>query len=113
MLLIYNNAAEFEAMPQDEKSAIFAQVDAVMKELQESGEWAGGEALVDAARTKTVQVRDGSAIVTDGPYLEAKEHLAGYLTVDVASEERAVEIAAGWPDAFRWAMEVRQVIGEG
>ncbi|WP_198664265.1 YciI family protein [Jiangella endophytica] len=110
MLLIYNNAAAFETMAEDEKSAIFTQVDVLMKELQESGEWAGGEALVDAARTKTVQVRDGGTIVTDGPYLEAKEQFAGYLAVDVASEERAVEIAARWPDACRWAMEVRQVI---
>ncbi|TDD66909.1 YciI family protein [Jiangella aurantiaca] len=111
MLLIYNNAAAFETMSDDEKSAIFGQVDVLMKELQESGEWAGGEALVDAVRAKTVKVRDGATIVTDGPYLEAKEHLAGYLTVDVASEERALDIAARWPDASRWAMEVRQVIG--
>lgn len=113
MLLIYNNVAAFEAMSEDEKSTVFAQVDVLMKELQESGEWAGGEALVDAARTTTVKVRDGGTVITDGPYLEAKEHLAGYLTVDVASQERAVEIAARWPDACRWAMEVREVISGG
>jgi hypothetical protein len=110
MLLIYNNVAAFEALSDDEKSAVFTQVDEVMKELQASGEWVGGEALVDAARTKTVTVRDGGTIVTDGPYVEAKEYLAGFLTVDVASEERAVEIAARWPDACRWGMEVREVI---
>ncbi|WP_203417221.1 YciI family protein [Jiangella ureilytica] len=113
MLLIYNNAAAFEEMTDDERQAIFDQVDVLMKELQESGEWVGGEGLADAARAKTVKVRDGGTIVTDGPYLEAKEHLAGYLTVDVASEERAVDIAARWPDACRWAMEVRAVIGGG
>ncbi|WP_246402478.1 YciI family protein [Jiangella mangrovi] len=110
MLLIHNNPAAIEALPDDEKAALFGQVDELMKELQASGEWVGGQALVDAARTKTVKVRDGGTIVTDGPYLEAKEQFAGYLTVDVASEERAVEIAARWPDACRWAMEVRQVI---
>ncbi|SDT42826.1 YciI family protein [Jiangella sp. DSM 45060] len=113
MLLIYNSAAAFEAMTEDEKSAVFGQVDVIMKELRESGEWVAGEGLADAARAKTVRVRDGAAVVTDGPYLEAKEQFAGYLTVDVASEERAVEIAAQWPDACRWGMEVRQVIGGG
>lgn len=113
MLLIYNNAAAFETMSGDEKSAIFGQVEVIMKELRESGEWVVGEGLADAARAKTVKVRDGGTIVTDGPYLEAKEHLAGYLTVEVASEERAIEIAASWPDAYRWGMEVREVIGGG
>lgn len=111
MLLIYNNAAAFEALAEDEKAAVFGQVDVIMKELQESGEWVAGEGL--AARATTVQVRDGATIVTDGPYLEAKEQFAGYLAVDVASEERAVEIAARWPDACRWGMEVRQVVGGG
>nr|WP_233507235.1 YciI family protein [Jiangella anatolica] len=111
MLLIHNNPAAIEALPDDEKTALFGQVDTVMKELQESGEWVGGAGLAEAARTKTVRVRDGATIVTDGPYLEAKEQFAGYLTVDVASEDRAVEIAASWPDASLWGMEVRQLIG--
>jgi len=41
---------------------------------------------------------------------EAKEQLAGYLTVDCESEQRAVEIAARWPDARYFAMEVRAVM---
>lgn len=113
MLLIYNNAAAFGELSGDERQAIFDQVDVLMKELQETGEWVVGEGLADAAGAKTVKVRDGGTIVTDGPYLEAKEHLAGYLTVDVASEDRAVEIAARWPDASRWGMEVRAVVGGG
>ena len=42
---------------------------------------------------------------------EAKEQFAGYLTVDVASEQRAVEIAAAWPGAETGTMEVRAVAG--
>ena len=58
-----------------------------------------------------MRVRDGVVAATDGPFAEAKEQFAGYVTVDVASEERAVEIAAAWPGADRWAMEVRAVVG--
>jgi hypothetical protein len=101
-----------ETLSDDERTELFAEVDTIMKELTESGELVGGQALADPSNTKTVRVRDGVPAVTDGPYLEAKEHLAGYLTVDVASVERALEIAARWPDAKLTAMEVRPVMHE-
>ena len=57
-----------------------------------------------------MRVRDGVVATTDGPFAEAKEQLAGYLTVECDSPERAVEIAARWPDAKYFAMEVRQLM---
>jgi len=110
MLLIYNNAATLQALSEDERNAIFSEVDAIMKELTESGELVGGEALADASNTKTVRVRDGVPAITDGPFVEAKEQLAGYLMVECETPERATEIAARWPDARHWAMEVRPLM---
>jgi hypothetical protein len=46
-----------------------------------------------------VRVRDGVPVVTDGPYLEAKEFMGGYYVVDCESRERALELAALIPDA--------------
>ena len=109
MLLIYNNPAVYESWSEEERAALFGEVDTIMKELTESGEWVGGEGLVNAAKAKTVRVRDGVPATTDGPFAESKEQLAGYLTVDCATEERAIEIAARWPDARYFAMEVRAV----
>lgn len=111
MLLIYTNEASRKAM-ELEGDAIMSSVDALMKELAESGELAGGLALADPPQSRTVQVRSSETIVTDGPFLEAKEYLAGYLVVDCDSLERATEIAASWPDARFCAMEVRPVVGE-
>jgi hypothetical protein len=111
MLLIYNNPAAIEAMPQDERDQIFADVEQIMGELTASGEWVGGEGLAPGEQARTVRVRGGVPAVTDGPFAEAKEQLAGFLTVDCESIERAVEIAARWPDAKWWAMEVRPVMG--
>lgn len=111
MLMIYNDPSVIEAMPQDEKDELFGAVDRIMEELTASGELVGGEAL--AAGATTVRVRDGVVTTTDGPYPETKELFAGYLAVDVEDEARAVEIAAQWPDAQRWAMEVRAVMGPG
>ena len=110
MLLIYNNPATYEAWTEDERSALFGDVDALMAELTESGELLGGEALLDAGLAKTVRVRDGVPAVTDGPFVEAKEQFAGYLAVDCVSIDRAVEIAARWPDAKHFAMEVRPMV---
>jgi muramoyltetrapeptide carboxypeptidase len=110
LLLIYNNPATYEAMPEDERNALFADVDRIMDQLKNSGEFVGGQALADPSQSKTVRVRDGVPAVTDGPYVEAKEQMGGYLIVDCETAERAVEIAASWPDAKYFAMEVRPIM---
>jgi hypothetical protein len=110
MLLIYNNPEALQSLPEGELDGVVGEVGAIMTELQASGELIAGEALADPARTKTVRVRDGAPATTDGPYIEAKEQFAGYISVDVESEERAIEIAARWPDARYYAMEVRAIM---
>jgi hypothetical protein len=110
MLLIHNNQATYESWSEREREALFGEVDAIMTELRESGELVGGEALADQSNSRTVRVRDGVPAVTDGPYAEAKEQMAGFLTVDCENIERATEIAARWPDARYFAMEVRPIM---
>ncbi|MFI6600903.1 YciI family protein [Nonomuraea sp. NPDC050536] len=111
MLMIYSNPAsqQYIAEHMDE---IMGEVDALMKELTESGEVVGGQALAEVTSSRTVRVRDGVPAITDGPFLEAKEHLAGYLIVECDSLERATEIAVRWPDARLCAMEVRPILDE-
>jgi hypothetical protein len=110
MLLIYNSPTILESLSEQERDTVMTEVDSLMEELTRSGEMVGGQALADASQTKTVKIRDGVQATTDGPFVEAKEHLAGYLLVDVENIERAVEIAAKWPDARYAAMEVRPII---
>lgn len=110
MLLIYNNPKTYEAWSEEEQKRIFGEIDVLMKELTESGELVRGEALAGSSQSKVVRVRDGVPAVTDGPFAEAKEQLAGYVMVD-CTLERAVEIAGRWPDARYAAMEVREVVG--
>jgi hypothetical protein len=65
------------------------------KELTASGELVGIQALASPDEALEVRARkDGSAAITDGPFPESKEFLAGFWVVDVASPERACEIAA-------------------
>ena len=79
-------------------------------ELTESGELVDSRGLADPSTAKVVQISGGVPVATDGPYAEAKESLAGYWIVDVADEDRAVEIAAKVVDFTREPLEVRQVM---
>jgi hypothetical protein len=110
MLLIYNNPDALAALSEDDRTALFGEVDTIMEELTKSGELVPSIVLPPPLQAKTVRVHEGVPVATDGPYLEAKELLAGYLTVEVDSVDRAVEIAARWPAARAGAMEVRAVM---
>ena len=88
------------------------------KELREAGELVGAEGLASPGDAKLVRARnDGAPEVTDGPFAEAKEFLAGYWIVDVETPDRAYELAAlasaapgpgGAP--LNMPIEVRQVM---
>ena len=65
----------------------------------------------------TVRVRDGQVLLTDGPYVETKEHLGGFAVVDVADEDEArlwagrIAVACGWPQEVR-PFQVRMELPE-
>jgi hypothetical protein len=67
---------------------------AQMKEIRDSGELVGDAALTGPEYAKVVTSDGGVPVITDGPFAEFKEMLAGYQLVDVESEARALEIAA-------------------
>lgn len=83
-----------EWTPEDLKAS-GAYMGAIHEELTASGELVGAEGLTGPEAAKIV-THDGvgAPVVTDGPFPESKEFLAGYWLVDVESEERAIEIAA-------------------
>ena len=110
MLMIYQNSDAWKTLSESERSSVMNEAGEIMTELTASGEWVGGEALADSSAAQSVRVRNGEAIVTDGPYIEYKEQLAGFLIVDCESPARALEIATRWPDARNWGMEVRPLM---
>ena len=64
------------------------------KELTESGEWVDGQGLAAPGQAKLVRAGNDGAPVTDGPFPESKEFLAGFWIVEVDTPERALQIAA-------------------
>ena len=109
--LVYSKPGAFEALSQSERDELMAEAEAYLKEFSESGELLGaGEALAHPSNSKTVRVRNGVPVITDGPFAEAKEQLAGYYVLDCASIERATEIVRHDPAARFWAVEVRPIM---
>ncbi|MFE2145298.1 YciI family protein [Streptomyces sp. NPDC059456] len=83
------------AWSEQELRAMFAYMGAINDDLAETGEFIDGQGLVEPARTRFVTAdAQGRPVVTDGPYGETKEVLAGYWVLDCASLERVTEIAA-------------------
>jgi hypothetical protein len=78
-----------------------------LDDLQARGKWVTGDQLAPPRRARSVRVRDGKTIVTDGPFAETKEAVGGFDLIEADSLEEAVEIAAGHPVAQMGTIEVR------
>ncbi|ANS67873.1 hypothetical protein SLINC_5649 [Streptomyces lincolnensis] len=105
LVMVQGTQADYEAMGgkaspgspawnQEGLQAMFAYMSAINDDLAESGELVDGQGLAEPAQTRTVTLgKDGKAVITDGPYSETKELMAGYWVLDCASLERVTEIA--------------------
>jgi hypothetical protein len=109
LLIISMNPEVWDGLSEEVRNAVFAGHDRFQKEIVRPGELVSSVALAEPKDTKTVRVREGVPAVTDGPFVEAKEFLAGYYLVECESLERATELAAAIPDARYTAIEVRPV----
>jgi hypothetical protein len=81
----------------------------VYTDLSESGELVLAEGLADPTQAKVVDYRNDEVIVTDGPFAESKESLAGFWIVDVENEARALEITKPIVAYIQGPIEVREV----
>ena len=116
MILIHSNPASREAWEKFSEAERGQGMDAyaaLNEDLAESGELIVTEALADASTSKRVAVQEGRTIITDGPFAEAKEQLAGFYLVDCESVDRAIEIAAQFPGVPPLEVEVRPVLSYG
>lgn len=104
VLMIYSN-------PASRQHPRLNQFVELCQEISESGELIGqGTPLADPINARTVRLVDNELTASDGPFLESKEHLAGFFIVDCESVERATEIASRFPDARLCAVEVRPIM---
>ncbi|MFJ4277591.1 YciI family protein [Streptomyces massasporeus] len=105
LVMVQGTQADYEAMrgkasadspawSEEELQTMFAYMGAINDDLSESGEFIDGQGLAEPAQTRHVTIGDdGKAVITDGPYGETKELLAGYWVLECESLERVTEIA--------------------
>ena len=77
--------------------------------VRKSGRYLGANRLKPPATAKTVRVRNGKVLVTDGPFAETKEQFGGYYLIEAADLDEAIQVAARIPGARLGCVEVRPV----
>jgi hypothetical protein len=82
-----------------------------LDDLQARGIWVTGDQLAPPRRARSVRVRAGKKMVTDGPFADTKEAVGGFDLIECGSLEEAVEIAANHPVAQMGTIEVRPLWG--
>jgi hypothetical protein len=110
VVLIYSNPATWQTLPPEEADRVIKEHFVVIDELTMSGELLNQFGLADPAITRTVRVDDGPAVITDGPFSESKEQLAGVFLVDCESMDRVMEFAPTL--AQHGIVEVRPLMDE-
>jgi hypothetical protein len=107
VILIHSNPAAWEALPKQESDRVLGDHFAMIDELTKSGELVSPVLGLAFERT-FIENRSGAPAITDGPFGEAKEQLAGVFQIDVESRDRAIEIAT--PLAQYSVVELRPVM---
>jgi hypothetical protein len=109
LLLIYNEDALLQTLPDGEADAMMRGCLSHADELQRDGILLESQMLEDASTARSVRIRGGRLTATDGPFAEAKEVLGGFNLIEAADIEEAVRIAAEFPWARTGCVEVRPV----
>jgi hypothetical protein len=109
MLQIYGNLTrdQVAAMSDDERNALYQ----AWGEVNQTPGITPGMELADPATATTVRVQDGNTLTTDGPFVEVKEALGGFLLFEADDLDAAIELAARIPTArMGGAIEIRPVV---
>jgi hypothetical protein len=109
MLLIYNCERPEPDDPGFDEA--LARVNAFADECRRRGAFVAGHPLQPEHTATTVSVRDGKALITDGPFVETHEHLGGAYILDCRNLDEALELAALCPFAEQGSIEVRPIVG--
>ena len=108
MLLIYFE--EQHAIDEAEREHCYAESTQLAQELHSNGQFLGCNPLHPTSTATAVRIRDGKAIVTDGPFAETREQLGGYFLIDAPELDAAIGIAERIPGARYGTVEIRPVI---
>jgi hypothetical protein len=110
LCLVYFEPETLMALSPAEKATLNRDSLAYNDELSGKSHYITAEALQPVHTARTVRVRRGKASVIDGPFAETKEVVGGFILIEAARMDEAVEIAAGIPLAKLGSIEVRPIM---
>ena len=113
MMLIYSSETKDAKMSEEEQGALYAEYGAFTNEVREKNLMHSGDALQPTPTAKTVRVRNGEVVSTDGPFAETKEQLGGFYILDCKDMDEALAYAAKIPTSRYGSIEVRPVMELG
>jgi hypothetical protein len=109
MLLVHHDEQSFLKRPEAERQQMIQESVQLAQRLHADGQYLGAAPLHPTSETTCVRVREGKAIVTDGPFAETREQLGGYFLVNARSLDEAIGIASRIPGARIGTVEIRLV----
>lgn len=109
-LIIYTSEDVMANMSEAERNALVEGYAAFHTEVVEKGIRTGGEPLQTVQTATTVKVREGKTLITDGPFAETKEQLAGIYFLECKDLDHAIELALKMPDAEYGSVEIRPIL---
>lgn len=107
LLLIYMGE---KAINEAERQQCYLDSTRLAHELSEAGQFIGANPLQPVATAKSVRMREGKRLLTDGPFAETREQLGGYFLIDAADLDAAISVAARIPAAKWGTVEIRPII---
>ncbi|MGH6945132.1 MAG: YciI family protein [Geminicoccaceae bacterium] len=109
LCLIYSEEKKLDAPPESEFDALVGEHLAYDEDLRKSGRFIVAEVLQPAQAVTTVRVRNGRLSTTDGPFVETKEQLGGFLLINASDLNDAIQVASKIPCARLGSIEVRPI----
>jgi hypothetical protein len=107
LLLIYMNE---NAMNPAEREQCYHDSTQLAHDLHQAGQFLGANPLQPVATAKSVRIREGKRLLTDGPFAETREQLGGYFLIDAPDLDAAIGVASRIPAAKKGTVEIRPVI---
>lgn len=107
VMMIYVSEDTIMNMPNDERKDYIQGYTEFHTDVNQRGIWDGGAPLQPIANSTTVRIRDNETMITDGPFAETKEQLAGVYILNCDNLDEAIELAKKMPDAKLGAIEIR------
>jgi hypothetical protein len=109
LCLIYYDEKKLDNMPKSERDVLYAEAYAYYDELVRSGHGIAGDPLQPVEAARTVRVQKEKASIIDGPYVETKEQLGGFILMDASNLDEAIRMASNIPPARLGGVEVRPI----